>query len=155
MPAMSEIKLDHELVTQIENHPDDLLSEHFKATQRKALRKIDLFLLPTLCVLLMVAFLDRTAIGNSRIQGMDSDLHMKGNEYNISLFVFFIPYTLLDIPSNILMKNLRPSLYLPGLMFAWGAYSVLAGSPLLHPTCLTLCYCPLTSFLFLRNRHHR
>ena len=31
---------------------------------------------------------------------------MKGSDYNIALFVFFIPYITLDIPANILMKKL-------------------------------------------------
>lgn len=89
-------------------------------TERKALRKTDFVLVPTLCLLLIVAFLDRTNIGNARIQGMEKDLNMKGSDYNIALFMFFIPYLILDIPCNIIMKRLRPSIYLSSLMFAWG-----------------------------------
>lgn len=89
-------------------------------TERKALRKTDFVLVPTLCLLLIVAFLDRTNIGNARIQGMENDLNMKGSDYNIALFVFFIPYLILDVPCNIIMKRLRPSIYLSSLMFAWG-----------------------------------
>lgn len=38
----------------------------------------------------------------------------------VALFVFFIPYILCEVPSNLLLKNLRPSWYLPGIMAAWG-----------------------------------
>lgn len=88
--------------------------------EHKVRVKVDLYLMPMLCVLLMVAFLDRTNIGNARIQGLEADLDMKGADYNIALFVFFIPYIVLDIPLNILMKRLRPSLYLGTLCTSWG-----------------------------------
>lgn len=88
--------------------------------QRKVLRKTDLKLVPILLLLIFVAFLDRTNIGNARIMGLEAELGMKGSDYNIALFVFFIPYITLDIPANILMKKLRPSLYLPTIVFCWG-----------------------------------
>ena len=45
---------------------------------------------------------------------------MKGNDYNIALFVFFIPYILFEVPCNLLLKRIRPSLWLPGIMVGWG-----------------------------------
>jgi hypothetical protein len=47
--------------------------------------------LPRLTVLFLLAFLDRTNIGNAKIQGMTAELKMGGHDYNIALFVFFIP----------------------------------------------------------------
>jgi hypothetical protein len=88
--------------------------------EHKVRVKTDLYLMPMLCSLLIVAFLDRTSIGNARIQGLEADLNMKGNDYNIALFIFFVPYIILDVPLNILMKRLRPSLYLGGLVVSWG-----------------------------------
>lgn len=62
------------------------------AAERHVIRKIDTYLLPMLSFMLLVAFLDRTNIGNAKIQGMTTDLNMKGTDYNIALFLFFIPY---------------------------------------------------------------
>lgn len=56
--------------------------------EKKLLRKIDLRLIPILWFLFMLAFLDRTNIGNARILGMEEDLNMTGNSYNIALFIF-------------------------------------------------------------------
>lgn len=42
-------------------------------------------------MLFLLAFLDRTNIGNAKIQGMTAELKMGGHDYNIALFVFFIP----------------------------------------------------------------
>ena len=45
---------------------------------------------------------------------------MTGNDFNIALFLFFIPYILLEVPSNLLLKHCRPSLYIGGMIFFWG-----------------------------------
>lgn len=59
--------------------------------ERKLLRKIDVRLIPILWFLFMLAFLDRTNIGNARILGMEDDLKMTGNSYSIALFIFVSP----------------------------------------------------------------
>lgn len=66
----------------------------------------------------------RTNIGNAKIQGMTEDLKMKNQDYNIALFVFFIPYILFEVPSNLILKKLAPSTWLSGIMVLWGSSSV-------------------------------
>lgn len=64
----------------------------FDATaEKRLLWKIDLHVVPPLFVLFLLAFLDRTNIGNAKIQGLEKELNMVGNDYNIALFIFFIP----------------------------------------------------------------
>lgn len=52
---------------------------------------------------------------------------MTGVDYNIALFMFFIPYILLEVPSNMLLKRMRPSIFLPSIMILWGAITVCQG----------------------------
>jgi hypothetical protein len=40
------------------------------ATERKLVRKLDWRLIPWLCLLYLISFLDRTNIGNAKIQGI-------------------------------------------------------------------------------------
>jgi len=49
---------------------------------------------------------------------------MKGNDYNVALFIFFVPYILFEVPSNILIKKVAPSTWLAGLMFFWGVITI-------------------------------
>lgn len=87
----------------------------------KALQwKCDIHIIPPLFVLFLLAFLDRTNIGNAKIQGLDTSLHMGGNDYNVALLVFFVPYILLEVPSNIIIKNIAPSTWLSAIMTFWG-----------------------------------
>jgi hypothetical protein len=52
---------------------------------------------------------------------------MYGDQYNIALFIFFVPYILLEIPSNIFIKKLKPSNWLSTIMFVWGIATICQG----------------------------
>ncbi|KAL8739063.1 MAG: hypothetical protein Q9181_000245 [Wetmoreana brouardii] len=90
--------------------------------EKSVLRKCDLFVMPFMAILYMFAFLDRINMGNARIQGLEKDLNMKGQDYNIALQVFFIPYILFEVPSNILIRKLAPSTWISGTMTCWGGF---------------------------------
>ncbi|KAI1343738.1 major facilitator superfamily domain-containing protein [Xylariaceae sp. FL0016] len=92
--------------------------------ERKLVWKCDLHVIPMITLLFFLAFLDRTNIGNAKIQGMTEDLHMSGSDYNIALFVFFIPYILFEVPSNIILKRIAPSTWLALLMVLWGIATI-------------------------------
>lgn len=107
--------------------------------EKKLLRKCDLYVLPPLFVLFLLAFLDSkhrvstsytiltiegTNIGNARIQGLEADLDMHNNDYNIALFIFFVPYILFEVPSNLVLKKLAPSTWLSLIMVLWGIATV-------------------------------
>lgn len=95
----------------------------------RVLRKVDWRLVPMLALLYLVAFIDRSNIGNAKIAGMTEDLNMPGNtlKYNTAVTIFFVPYTLLEVPSNIVLKLMRPSHWMAILMFCWGLVMTLMG----------------------------
>ncbi|KAL5342279.1 major facilitator superfamily domain-containing protein [Aspergillus crustosus] len=95
--------------------------------ERLVLRKCDTHVIPILTALFLFAFLDRINIGNARLLGLEEELNMQGHQYNIALFVFFIPYILFEVPSNMLLKHIKPSWWLSGIMAAWGVVTVCQG----------------------------
>ncbi|KAL1747872.1 major facilitator superfamily domain-containing protein [Schizophyllum fasciatum] len=95
--------------------------------EKKLLRKIDLQLIPWLSLLYLLSFLDRTSIGNAKLYHLTTDLHMSDRQYLISLTVFYFSYAILEVPSNVFLKRLRPSLWLSGLMVFWGIMMTLQG----------------------------
>ncbi|KAI4221043.1 MAG: hypothetical protein L6R36_007171 [Xanthoria steineri] len=94
---------------------------------KKVLLKMDLHLIPMLALLYLLSFLDRGNIGNARIEGLVDSLNMTGPQYNWCLTVFFFTYCLFEVPSNLLLKRLRPSIWLPSIMVAWGTVMTLMG----------------------------
>lgn len=70
------------------------------------------------------SYLDRSNIGNAYTGGMGKDLNMSPNHYSIVLLVFFATYVTFEVPSNMLLTRVRPSIYLPTIMFLWGGLSI-------------------------------
>lgn len=59
-------------------------------------------------------------IGNAKIEGLLPDLKMTGQQYNIALAIFFIPYTLAELPSNAILNLFsRPSVFMGIIVTAW------------------------------------
>jgi MFS family permease len=77
--------------------------------------------MPRLC------FLDRSNIGNGRLVGLEADLKLNGLDYNTALAVFFPFYVAAEIPSNMMMKRFRPSLWLTAIMVSWGLVMICMG----------------------------
>ncbi|KAK4702076.1 hypothetical protein P7C70_g4146, partial [Phenoliferia sp. Uapishka_3] len=72
-----------------------------------------------------------TTIRVGQVNGLEKDLGLVGastsNQYNVSLVVFFVGYVITEIPSNILLKRLRPSRWIPAIMIVWGITMTLMG----------------------------
>ncbi|ORY70451.1 major facilitator superfamily domain-containing protein [Pseudomassariella vexata] len=98
-----------------------------KFNEKALLRKLDARLLPAVGVLYLLSFLDRSNVGNARIEGMLNDLHMTGNQYLTGLKLYFIGYVLFEIPCNIILKRTSPRIWLPTLTIAWGIVATLLG----------------------------
>jgi MFS family permease len=112
--------------------PDDVDVESVgwdAASTRKLIRKIDFTLIPFLALLYLLSFLDRTNIGNARLDTLEQDLHFpKGSlYYNDALAIFFPFYVAAEIPSNMAMKRFRPSIWIPSIMVAWALCTTLMG----------------------------
>lgn len=51
-------------------------------------------------------------IANANIFGLSDELGLKaGNKYNNALVIFFVPYILFEIPSNVLLKKFKPHVW--------------------------------------------
>ncbi|KZF24772.1 MFS general substrate transporter [Xylona heveae TC161] len=96
-------------------------------TEAKLMAKVDMRVIPCLCILYLLAFLDRVNISNAAVFGLPQDIHLTGTEYNTALTIFFVPYVVAEIPSNILMKKLQPHVWLSACMFFFGIAALCQG----------------------------
>lgn len=137
----SEKAIESELVEQVKSERP--LEEIDPAAEKRLLWKLDIHVVPILTLLFLLAFLDRINIGNARLQGLEEDLNMKGRDYNIALFIFFIPYILFEVPCNLILKKVAPSWWISGLMFAWGKLEMLLYEG---------CFASVADFVFIVNQ---
>ncbi|KAH8780044.1 putative nicotinamide mononucleotide transmembrane transporter protein [Diaporthe sp. PMI_573] len=100
-----------------------------ESSTKKLIRKIDVRLIPFLALLYLLSFLDRTNIGNARLDTLEVDLGMPKTslQYNNALGIFFPFYVAAEVPSNMAMKRFRPSIWIPIIMIAWGICTTLMG----------------------------
>ncbi|KAH7049336.1 permease of the major facilitator superfamily [Macrophomina phaseolina] len=94
--------------------------------RKRAIRKWRL--VPVLLLLYLITYIDKTNIGNAKIEGLLPSLGMDGTQYNVALSIFFIPYVLAEVPSNMILERFtRPSLYLGSIVLAWGVIMTCTG----------------------------
>lgn len=74
-------------------------------TERRLIFRIDAHVIPFLCIMYLLAFLDRVNIANANVFGLSEELGLGGDKYNTALVIFFVPYVLFEIPSNIFLKK--------------------------------------------------
>ncbi|KAL6893356.1 major facilitator superfamily domain-containing protein [Trichoderma evansii] len=111
----------------VETRSDRAIGSFVDIDEKKVLRKMDIRLIPMLAALYLLSFLDRGNIGNAKIEGLQEDLNMTPGQYNWCLTVFFFTYAAFEVPSNLLLKKLRPSRWLPLIMVCWGVVMTLMG----------------------------
>ncbi|EIW53164.1 MFS general substrate transporter [Trametes versicolor FP-101664 SS1] len=95
--------------------------------ERLLWRKIDLRLLPILIIMYLVASIDRSNIGNAKLQGLLTQLNLTGDQYNVALVMTRV------WNRSLLLKKLRPSRWLPGITLAWGIIATLMGLVKTYP----------------------
>ncbi|CAI4212753.1 unnamed protein product [Parascedosporium putredinis] len=88
----------------------------------KLVRKLDWRIMPTLWAMYFLNYLDRNAIAQARLNGLEQHLGLVGTQYNTCISIF---YLLMQIPSNMLIssKRVRPSVYMSVCMMAWAVVS--------------------------------
>jgi MFS family permease len=97
-------------------------------TERRLVNKIDWHVIPFLCILYLLAFLDRVNISNANVFGLSQELGLtKNNKFNTALVIFFVPYVLFEIPSNVLLKKFKPHVWLSCCMFLFGLTTICQG----------------------------
>lgn len=63
--------------------------------------------------------MDRTNIGNAKLVHLERDLGMSDSQYNAALTIFFVSYSIFEPLTNVLLKRLRPSIFIPIIMVLW------------------------------------
>ncbi|CAN9081890.1 retrograde regulation protein 2 [Alternaria alternata] len=101
--------------------------EQLKALEKKLVRKIDFRALPILIVLFLLNVLDRNAIANARLGGLEATLGIDDVQYQTAVMVLWAGYISMMIPSNMLLSIFKPRLYLPTVVIIWGVVSGATG----------------------------
>ncbi|KAK3314362.1 major facilitator superfamily domain-containing protein [Apodospora peruviana] len=136
-------KMDH--IGEVESGKNELVPtiQYTPAEERAVVWKQDRIIIPLAASIYFLCYLDRSNIGNARIlnnsthNDMQTETGSTPYQFNIALMVFLVAYALFEVPSNILLKKLRPSRWLAFLMFSWGAITMGLGGVQSFPAMAT------------------
>ncbi|KAF9889464.1 hypothetical protein FE257_007366 [Aspergillus nanangensis] len=97
--------------------------------KKRLIRRIDSRLVVTLGVLYCISLLDRTNLGSASVAGMQQELGMNAsnNGYSLTSLVFFITYTIFQIPATVIIRKLGPRIFLSAIVLFWGAIVISFG----------------------------
>ena len=86
------------------------------------LSKVRWRLIPFLFLLYVVAYLDRVNVGFASLD-MNRDLGFGNAVYGFGSGIFFLSYTLLEVPSNLLLARVGARVWIARIMITWGIVS--------------------------------
>jgi sugar phosphate permease len=69
----------------------------------------------------------RVNIGNARLYGLETDLGLSGSQWQTVVSILFVTYILSEVPSNLVLKKLRPSRWIAFITISWGIIATLTG----------------------------
>lgn len=96
--------------------------------ERRVVRKMDFRIVTLVTALYVLAFLDRSNIGNAEIAGMSDDLHLidprtkNDDKYQWLLTIFYISYILFEFQA-LMWKLVPPHLWLAFCVLCWGIFA--------------------------------
>ncbi|KAK0637410.1 major facilitator superfamily domain-containing protein [Bombardia bombarda] len=93
--------------------------------ERRFLFKLDTVLLTFASLGYFIKYLDQININNAFVSGMKEDLGLFGNELNYMQVCWTVGYVLGEIPSNILLTRIRPSIWIPACEVTWAVLTIL------------------------------
>ncbi|KAJ5504965.1 phthalate transporter [Penicillium fimorum] len=124
-----EDQVEHEDTEKSAFHVEEIMNSFTPDEQKKIIRRVDIRLVVTMGCLFIVSLLDRTNLGSASVAGMQKELDMNAsnNGYSITSLVFFVTYTLFQIPATVIIRKLGPRIFLAGIVTLWGGVMIAFG----------------------------
>lgn len=94
---------------------------------KKLIRKIDFRALGALAVIYQFSWMDRGNIVAGQSNGITQELNMSNKQFKGALVIFFCSYAVFGIPANVMIKMMRPRIWLSIVVFLWGAVMACQG----------------------------
>ncbi len=92
----------------------------------RTIRKVQIRILPYILLLYIISFLDRINIGFAALT-MNKELGITSQQFGFLVGIFFISYSLFEIPSNLILHSVGARIWLARILIVWGIVAALSG----------------------------
>jgi ACS family tartrate transporter-like MFS transporter len=93
-----------------------------RSLEQATMRRVAWRLVPFICLLYFIAFIDRVNIGFAALT-MNKDLSFSSSVFGFGAGVFFFGYFLFEVPSNIMLEKVGARIWIARVMITWGMIS--------------------------------
>ncbi|CAN6618529.1 high-affinity nicotinic acid transporter [Trichomonascus vanleenenianus] len=101
---------------------------HDPKAERRLCRKLDIHILPFIAFMYLFNALDKGNISNAKTDGIEADLHMKPDDWNLLISIFYIPFVLCAFPITFVIKKFTAARVIPLLMIGFGSLSLICAA---------------------------
>ncbi|KAK8845623.1 hypothetical protein IAR55_006339 [Kwoniella newhampshirensis] len=104
---------------------EEFLARHAVGTytdesNKKLLRRIDMYLMPLMCVSYCIQYIDKSALSYAAVFDLRKDLGLKGQQYSMLTSLFYIGYLVAEYPQAWLSQRVHIGRFLGVIMAIWG-----------------------------------
>jgi len=118
---LAEKEGTHEMYDVLAAGPE--FNEAQRRLEKKLVRKLDMTLMPVVWILYLFNYLDRNNIAQAKLGGFEKDLGLVGDQFNTAVSLLNVGYIIMQLPSNMILTRVRPSLYIPACVAIWSCVS--------------------------------
>lgn len=120
VPATSTIRSDEEVTVKPHKWYYYLWDTLDKPKEERwFMFKLDAALLTFASLGYFIKYLDQMNINSAFVSGMKEDLGLYGNQLNYMQTCWTVGYVIGEIPSNIILTRVRPSIWIPTMELTW------------------------------------
>src|SRR5712691_2918989 len=102
------------------------IDTRMETIEARTIRKVRIRILPFILILYIVSFLDRINIGFAALT-MNAELGITSQQFGFLVGVFFISYSLFEIPSNLILDKVGARIWIARILIVWGIVAALGG----------------------------
>ncbi|KAJ5246356.1 hypothetical protein N7468_001339, partial [Penicillium chermesinum] len=104
--------------------------EEYTVEEHKAVvRKIDLIILPFMCFVFFLQYLDKQSLSYAAVFGLREDLSLTSSQYSWSSSIFYVGQLVSEWPYIYLMSRLPLTKFVGATVIAWGVICMLLSAP--------------------------
>lgn len=82
-------------------------------------KKIDFHIIPLMCILYWIQFMDKTTLGSAAILGIRESTHLTTNQYNWLGTIFYLSYLAFEFPQNLALQRFPVAKWMSINIFVW------------------------------------
>lgn len=126
--------VDEAMKYALDNEEVELTEEENK----RLLRKIDLFLLPLICLLYALQFMDKVSSSYAAVMGLRTYYHMVGDQYSWCGSAFYLGYLVFEFPISMALQRYPVAKLSSAFIIIWGVILCLHATPANYAGFVTL-----------------